>query len=83
MTVPKVKEESIAIDTLETAAWWFAVVVRRIYNARKIPEVNLNFCVCQERGPRKRSLREVVQNPEVEEVLPGKPFLLRYKIAGK
>jgi hypothetical protein len=41
MTVPKVKEESIAIDTLETAAWWFAVVVPpNKYNARKIPEVN-------------------------------------------
>jgi hypothetical protein len=50
MTVPKVKEESIAIDTLETAAWWFAVVVRRIYNARKIPEVNLKPSVFVRKG---------------------------------
>ena len=82
MTVPKVKEESIAIDTLETAAWWFAVVVRRIYNARKIPEVNL-LCLSG-KGPENHAVFARLSKIQVDqEDLPGKPFLLRYKIAGK
>ena len=69
MTVPKVKEGSIAIDTLETVAWWLVVVVPpNKYNARKIPEV-IHFCVVLSgKGPKKaRGLRGGLD----QEVLPG------------
>ena len=69
MTVPKVKEESIAIDTLETVVWWLGVVVPpNKYNARKIPEVNL-LCLSG-KGPKKARSSRMSRDQEVYPSVP-------------